>query len=162
MSLTWKPGEAHRCCYSHVCLLAFRTYHNQTRLCVVWWDQEASCVSRRQARVYQWLWSHACGHEGEHLCISAAYRPCMSTMSTRASHRVTKILLLATENCLFVFLMKPSFCLLCLLYLHSPTMYCLTLLKQVGGNQMQHYFASPCNTVLIKCLIVVMLQGEPM
>ncbi len=73
MSLTWKPGEAHWCCYSHVCLLAFRTHQNQTGPCVMWRDQEASSVSGRQARANQWLRSHACGYEGEHLCTSAAY-----------------------------------------------------------------------------------------
>ncbi|TNN57703.1 hypothetical protein EYF80_032071 [Liparis tanakae] len=51
-------------------------------------DQEAGCVSGRRARADQWLRSHACGCEGEHLCTSAC--PCMSTMSSRAeaqSHR---------------------------------------------------------------------------
>lgn len=73
MSPTWKPDEAHWCCYSCVCLLAFRTYQNQTGLCVMRRDQEARCVSGRRARMNQWLWSHARGYEGEHLCISAAY-----------------------------------------------------------------------------------------
>lgn len=64
-----------------------------------------------------------CGYEGEHLCLSAAYCPCMSTTSSRASSRVTKILLSVTKHCLVVFLMKPSFCMFCLLYLHSPKRY---------------------------------------
>lgn len=101
MSPTWKPDEAHWCCYSCVCLLAFRTYQNQTGLCVMWRDQEARCVSGRRARMNQWLWSHARGYEGEHLCIShfQLFNSIFNDCSAAAKDKRAQALLESRQRC---------------------------------------------------------------
>lgn len=81
MSLTWKPGEAHWCCYSYVCPLPFRAYQNQTTPWITLGTKSKQQSSKAGKSKTQRPWSHACGYEGEQLCKSVVYHACSSTMS---------------------------------------------------------------------------------